>query len=278
MNRHALALCAAAFAVLGAAQFGLAADPPKTTVGMFGTFRDLVLPGSELEPIPVADDRQPVILRIAASHKHGTAYRYDITYYGLDPGKYDLRDYLRRKDGSSKDELPSMPIVVESVLPAGQIEPAPLEVGRIPWVGGYQILLIFAAVLWIAGLILLIFVGRKRRRIDDDAHGEPTRTLADQLRPLVESAVSGKSSPAELASLEQALLAYWRRRLGVQQLSPAAAIAALKNDPGAGELLVQLEAWLHRPGPPANVDVATLLRPYQNLPPELPPLPKEGPR
>ena len=27
-------------------------------------------------------------------------HRYDLVYYGLEPGGYDLRDFLRRKDGS----------------------------------------------------------------------------------------------------------------------------------------------------------------------------------
>ena len=38
--------------------------------------------------------------------------------------------------------------------------------------------------------------------------------------------------------------------------------------PEAGPLLQQLESWLHRPGPADRVDVAGLLKPYQDVPAE----------
>src|SRR5438876_7853227 len=76
-------------------------DLRATTVGMPARIEQLVLPGSELEVKPLEDRRQPVVLRIVTSYPHGTAFRYDLVYYSLEPGEFDLRDYLRRKDGSS---------------------------------------------------------------------------------------------------------------------------------------------------------------------------------
>src|SRR5262245_49219942 len=70
------------------------------TVGMSGRMDQVVLPGSELEVKPLEDRRTPVVLRIANVYPHGTAKRYDFVYYGLEPGSYDLRNFLRRKDGS----------------------------------------------------------------------------------------------------------------------------------------------------------------------------------
>ena len=55
---------------------------------------------------PLDDRRAPVVLRIVDVYPHGTAFRYDLEYYGLEPGTFDLRDYLRRKDGSSTADLP----------------------------------------------------------------------------------------------------------------------------------------------------------------------------
>jgi hypothetical protein len=43
-------------------------------------------------------------------------------------------------------------------------------------------------------------------------------------------------------------------------------MAALRSHPEAGALLGQLELWLHRPGDVGEVNVAELLKPYQNLP------------
>lgn len=234
-----------------------------TSVGMVGGPIERILPGSELEVAPVQDS--PIVVRILNSYKHGDSYRYELSYYGLEPGSYDLTDFLRRKDGLPSDDLPPIPVVVESVLLAdNDINPSELTPGKLPRVGGYRIALIVGGVLWLAVLLALLFAG-KRRRLDPIAESQRKKSLAEQLRPLVESAVAGKSTPAQLAALEQMLLVYWRKRLGVEHLSPAAAIAALKDNPSAAELLVQLESWLHRPGPPAPVDVAQLLLPYQQL-------------
>jgi Ca-activated chloride channel family protein len=40
----------------------------------------------------------------------------------------------------------------------------------------------------------------------------------------------------------------------------------MRKHPEAGPLLGQLEAWLHRPGPPEQVSVGALLAPYRDLP------------
>ena len=42
-------------------------------------------------------------------------------------------------------------------------------------------------------------------------------------------------------------------------------MTALKADPEAGELLRQLEDWLHNPNPSAPVDLKRLLKPYTNV-------------
>ena len=94
-----------------------------TTVGMPARIEQLVLPGSELEAKPIEDRRTPVVLRIVNSYPHGSAFRYDIVYYGLEPGEFDLKDSVRRKDGSPITDVPSIPIKIEPVLPPGQIEP-----------------------------------------------------------------------------------------------------------------------------------------------------------
>ena len=91
-----------------------------------------VLPGPELEPLPVTD-KTPVVIRIDAVYPHGTDFRYDFVCYGLEPGEYDLRNYLRRKDGTSASNLPALPFFVQSQLPPGQIEPNKLAFGAFGW-------------------------------------------------------------------------------------------------------------------------------------------------
>lgn len=227
----------------------------------------LVLPGPELEPLPVTD-KTPVVIRIDAVYPHGTDFRYDFVCYGLEPGEYDLRNYLRRKDGASASDLPALPFFVQSQLPPGQIEPNELSFGALPWLGGYRLMMIAAGVIWVAGLIWLVYPRRKPAAAVDTGPATAPVTLADRLRPLVTDAIAGKLSTARLAELERALVSYWRRRLCLGDVSPGEAISRLRHHPEAGPLISQLEAWLHRPAGSQPVDVNALLEPYRNVAPE----------
>lgn len=256
-----LALCVLAGASVDAG----AVELPAARVGMPVRLESLVLPGARLEARPL-EDETPVVLRVAAVYPHGAAFRYDLEYRGLEPGAYDLRDFLQRADGSSADDLPPMPFTITSALPAGQIEPHALSFRPLPWLGGYRLLLILGAVVWIAGLVYLLYPRRKPAAAGDDEDAPPL-SLADRLRPLVVGALEGRLSGAQLAELERSLVGYWRRRLALQDLPPEQALQRLREHEEAGPLLNQLEAWLHRPTREA-VDVAALLAPYRDLPPE----------
>ena len=238
-----------------------AEDRRETTVGMTARIDQLVLPGTELEVIELRDRKLPVVLRIVEVYPHGTAFRYDLVYYALEPGTFDLRDYLLRKDGSSTKDLPPLRVTVRPLLPPGQVQPHPLEISGTPWLGGYLLLLVVMAALWVVGLAAILLVGRRGRA---SALGQASRplTLADRLRPLVEQALAGKLTHAQCAELERSLLAYWRRRLHLEDKNPAEAIGVMRRHPEAGPLLEQLEIWLHRPGTSDKVDVTALLRPY----------------
>jgi len=239
-------------------------DISGASVGMPVEVKDLVLPGSELEPIPLLDDAD-VVIRVDAVYPHGTAHRYDLTIYGLEPGEHDLRDELQRKDGSPLGELPPLVFQVTSLLPPGQIKPHLPQESKLPWVGGYHYIMAGAVLLWFVGLYLLI--GKKKKKIvaTSDAETQRPVSLADRIRPLVTAAVAGKAEPNKLAELERALVSYWRRRLDLQEVSPQAALMKLKQHREAGPLLTQLETWLHKPTGAAGVDVAALLEPYHNM-------------
>lgn len=245
-----------------------AAQPPapETTVGMTGRFDQVVLPGSELEVIPNTDRKSAVVLRIAHAFPHGTSFRYDLEYQGLEPGQFDLKDYLRRKDGSSTADLPPLPVRVAGLLPPGQILPNAVPSRHSPWLGGYFIVQGAALIVWIGGLLTIIYLGflRKRHR-GREAIVQPV-SLADRLRPLVDGAIAGRLSKPELANLERSLFAYWRKQLKVEKTDPAEAMAALRSHDEAGPLLEQLDDWLHRPQMTRAVDVAHLLEPYRRLP------------
>ncbi len=236
----------------------------ETTVGVPARIEELVLPGSELEAAP-AQAESPIVLRILATSPHGTAFRYDIEFYGLDPGEYDLSQWLRRIDGSQRGEFPAIPVSIRSVLPAGQVLPHAPERADVPAFGGYRSLVIGGGVAWTLGLAAILFAGRMRRR-DGEAERARPRTLAERLRPLVERARRGELSRTERAELELSLVAWWRRRLELDQRRPEEALAQLHAHPESGPLLRSLEEWLHRPDPASQVDVSALLEPYRDLP------------
>lgn len=245
------------------------AETPETTVGMTGRIEALVLPGSELEAKPLTDRKTPVVLRVVAVYPHGTAFRYDLEFSGLEPGTHDLRDFLRRKDGSPTTSLPPIPVKVNPVLPPGQVQPNALEIEPGPRLGGYRKLLVVLIVVWGLGLAAIVFsFFYPRKKKPAEGAKAPPVSLAEKLRPLVDGAVAGRLSQAELAGLERALLAYWRKRLNLETVKPGVAIDTLRRHPEAGPLLKQLETWLHDPTPSAAVDVLALLKPYQDLPPE----------
>ena len=242
-------------------------DPP--TVGRTGELRDLVLPGGELEVLP-GDSLTPLVVRITAVRPHGDRFRYDVEYWAREPGTYDLRDYLRRADGTALDEgpdaVPEIPLEVRSLLPAGRVLPnePPPSTGR--GFGGYTRLLVAAGVAWVAGLVWILLAGRRRAAVA--AEVARPRTLAEVLRPLVERARAGTLSTSERSRLELGLVALWRRRLGLEGERPDAVVARLRAHPEAGPLLERLEAWLHRPEAGDAVDVEALLAPYRDLAPE----------
>ena len=247
------------------------ADEPSSLtryVGISGIIEQAVVAGTELEVIPQTDRKAPLVVRIVAAYPHGTAFRYDIEYYGLEPGTYDLMKYLRRKDGSAATDLIPVNVTIVPALGPGPATPHPLTPSKLPWLGGYRETLLIGGILWFIVLMLLIFWRRRKPMDEKGGANLPAPTLADQLRPLVQNAIAGKSSTRELASLEQTLLTFWRKKLGVEQLSPRDAITALKSHPESAALLVELENWLHRPGERRSVDVAELLLPYQDLPAE----------
>ncbi len=247
----------------GAAAPSQASQEVASPVGVPAWQRDLVLEGSELEVAP-STHATPVVLRIAAVYPHGSAFRYDIEYYGLEAGTFDLLDFLERKDGSSLEDLAAVPVIIRSTLPPGTVRPNALEEGSVPGVGGYKVQMWILGILWVAGLWAILTMGRKRHEALEAARSAP-QTLAERLRPLVERGIAGRLSREESAELELTLIAFWRRKLALHDKASVEALEFLRGHAEAGPLLRQLELWLHSPGSAADVDVTRLLVPYQRL-------------
>lgn len=234
---------------------------PEASVGMPLVLREVVLPGPQLEAVPWTDRRQKLVVRVLDVYPHGDAFRYDLECVGYEPGTYDLREHLRRPGEAGPPDLRPMAVRIVALLPPGQIEPHPLASQTTPRLGGYRWLLAALGVAWVVGL-LAILRGRRRREALGAASAAVAPTLAERLRPLVERAQRGELTPAGQAEIERLLLADWRQRLRLDEEHPAAAIVALRAHPEAGALLRRLEAWLHDPQAPREIDLPALLAPF----------------
>ncbi len=234
----------------------------SSSVGLPVKIEQLVIPGPKVKAKPIVEKLAPIVVRIIDVYPHGEALRYDLEFYGLEPGDYDLRDYLQREDGSDLSNAPAIPVKVAAVLPAGELMPRDRPPERVGRFGGYDILLAALGTIWILGLWALFAVGR-RRGDAAGAEGGQVLTFADRLRPLVKQAQSGELDDAEMARLERLLLGFWRDRLGLGQEEASTAVPKLRQHEEAGQLLRTIERWVHDPrGREEDVDVAKLLEPY----------------
>lgn len=262
MKRLALLFMLAAAAAQIPAPSHAQIAPPEATVGMRSKIEELVLPGTELMPAP-AKVKDPIVVRILAVRAHGNEFRYDLEWSGFEAGSYDLAKFLARKDGSTGPALPAIPVVVKSLLPGKEKQPSELLPVAPPELGGYRTLQIVVGVAWGVGLLGILFVGRKRRKAPPAAAAKPT--LADRLRPIVEAVAAGRAEDATKAELERLLVTFWRHRLGLREQKAGEAIRTIRQHAEAGQLLRQLEVWLHMPRPPEEVDLQALLAPYRNV-------------
>jgi hypothetical protein len=248
----------------------LAADPLSTTpVGLEGKvlFRSS---DPALRPLPV-DDKSDLTLRIADKTPDGAAFLYDLRFITFAPGDYDLRAYLQHPDGSKVTD--GQPVMVRSTasLPASANNDLfPIGATAAPRLGGYRLTLIALGVLWSLPIVWLIYKRLTRKKHIEALPPSPP-TLADQLRPLVEAAMSGAMGPAEQARLERLLVAHWRDRLHLIARSHNESLHTLRNHEEAGPLLAHLEQWLHQPAstPAAKptTDITVLLAPYREAAP-----------
>jgi len=231
------------------------------TVGMTGVVKGLTLGGSEL----VAKELNPedkMVVRIAQNQPHGELRRYQLEYWGMEPGQYDLRDYLKRIDGSDLSDVDPILVNINAVVVTDNGMLNDLVAGKTPTVGGYRLLAGLAIIVWVIGGILILTYGRKKRSKSGSTQTLRSVTWAEKLRPLLEQSQSGQISAPEQAELERLLVTFWRDKLDLNQVSASQAIDKMKLDPTAGRLISQLENWLHSPTPNKDVDINELLKPY----------------
>ena len=230
------------------------------TVGMEGYMKQVVLPGSELTVREVDPRRTPVALRIDAVFPHGDELRYDLTFYGLEPGSHNICEYLVRKDGSSTDDLPALPVTIESLLPSGDVRPSAPPQGFLTRIGGYQTAMILAGVIWVLGLFAILFLGRGKE--DRTAEGPAVAEVSEveQIRQLINEAMESEELTADRkAQLDMKVLNFWRGRRHIEDASVGDALQQLREDEQAGPLLAGLERWFYSRNAPSADEIRQML-------------------
>lgn len=232
----------------------------STPIGIKVQVNDQVILGPELEAKPLTQNSS-VVLRIKAIRPHGDAYRYDYEYYGLVSGSFDLGDYLQAKNGEPFTNKPKLPVQFKSSLPPEQIRPNPLEDQELPYLIKYKHKLIIIGILWVLGLLLLIFIRRKQFGVTEYTSQESLST-AEILRPLVHAAKQGNLGKSDQAKLERTLILFWSERLNIRNESSKEVISKIRSHSQAKLLFDQLELWFHCPNPEEPSDLDSLLEPY----------------
>jgi hypothetical protein len=200
-------------------------------------------------PVAVAPYKWGVAVnvRIAKATEQAGARVYDVRYIVNREGTVDLRDYLVDEDGSPLEGLPSFQFHGDPKLSKNldariqETEEVRIDVG-----GHYYATLLGLGVFWIVWLLLLIFYKRPKPP-QAAASAPPQPTFTELLRAYLGQLEAGTLDAAAKAKLEMLLLRHWREEAAASEGSMSAALNAIGQNEETGELLRQLESWLHHP-------------------------------
>ncbi|MCA9058329.1 MAG: hypothetical protein KDA85_07510, partial [Planctomycetaceae bacterium] len=223
----------------------------------------VVLPGPEVQPRSADPRTTPIVIRIDAVYPHGDDFRYDLTWFGLEPGQHNLSDYLEHQDGSGHADLPAILVNVTSIITAADQLPAFHDQRPRVRAGGYRVAMIAAFVVWIAGLVVILGLRRRQTTNASVVSAASPRDRLREIQELLQRAMNqGSLSASEKADLEARVVAFWRDRRQLSQLTTQQTLAALRTDEEAGPLLTLLERWLY--DRPSSVDLQALLQPLHD--------------
>jgi hypothetical protein len=241
-----------------------AGESLTSTVGFPKLLFQHKIAGTKVVAKPITGRTQPVIVRIVDTYPHGSDFRYDIEYKGLEPGTFDVAEYLERDDGSSQP-IPSIEVQVFPILAKNEVLPYNLPRSRSQFRSYYLPLLLVVGAVWLAGLLMILFYGRGKTK--HPSREQKQLTVADRMRPLIDAAIAGQLTTQQQAELERVLSGFWSKKLRLNHLSADELRQKLREHEEASLMLNQIDSWLHRPAtdPTNAIDVNELLKPYQAI-------------
>ncbi len=235
----------------------LTAAENRTSVGVGFVIDGVEISGSKVIPIPRADYKTPIVLRVVSAEKTDSGFRYSLNAEGLDPGNYDLAKYLKREDNTLL-ETEAIPLEVYSVLEKPLTEPRKLTSTKPEKIGGYTTLLWVLGVAWMVGLIGMIFY-KKRNQLTEEQQTPPP-TLTEKIAALLKQ---GKSNTDSQAQLERLLIGHWMEKFPELKDKPMSeSLTFLRNNEESSPMILSVERWLHSGKEVTEEEIERTLAPY----------------
>ena len=219
----------------------------------------------------IALDKVDVLVRIADVEKlSGNKFKYTIAYIPQREGTFDLRDHLLELNAYPNAKIPSIKFTSHYLLTDKEKVDTNLiseyELTK-PNFGNYWTYFKLLAIAWFVGFVLCLFYRRKfSTKVKLVKKTTKTVSLADQLAELINVAIKDNLSVAQKARLEMLIVHHWRAKLNLTGQSMQESLKIIKQDKTAGELVIQIEKWIHCPANKDSVNLDKLLAPYKNEP------------
>lgn len=222
-------------------------DIPESDRGIAGAIN--VHYPSRLRAKPSQTPNSPVLVRVLAGDVPGTQR---VEFIGTVSGTYDLREFIEREDHGPIADLPAMTVRVVSQLPPehgldlfGETDVA------FSLSAHYREVLIAMGALWL--MVPAFFITRRlMRRVPEAAAviAPPPRTLADDLRDMLDIAAKRPMTVPERGRLELLLLRFYRETAGAEgggQPDLVGAVQRLREHAATRDIVLAVERWLHGP-------------------------------
>lgn len=203
----------------------------------------LKTPFAELTPAEY-HDKAPVTVRLESKEVDGDLYLYDFRYAFLQPGVFNVSDYIINLEGTGTID----PVEVEglTVIPKSfKGELMPLVKVEVPFDKSYPSTLYTLIAVWVVWTALMyrLYLYRPAAAV---AQQDVAPSLIETIRRFL-AEVKSESSIDLQAELELLIHRYANDELHCSE-EAVKNLEALRRDARWGGVLEVLDAWLHRPG------------------------------
>lgn len=190
----------------------------------------------------------PILVRVSPGP---TEDRQRIEFIGAVAGNFDLRRYIEREDGRPLADLPPIPIMVVSKLPADAgVDLYGTGDAWLNWRAHYRQLMWGALGVWLAvpAAVLGVRAMRRPRPMPLQPPPSPPPSIADQLRAALQIASDRPLTLEESGQLELLLLRYLGGPAIDEGEDLATVLGDLRENDQTRPLVLAMERWLHAKG------------------------------